>query len=166
MGIVGSLLICIALAGKPAMAEEIETVRVYEIPLSEDLQEYTFGLCQEKKLDYEMVLALMKVESNYNPKLISKTNDYGIMQINRVNHKWLREQLGITDFLDPKQSILCGVTMLGNLRTKYDEPHKILMAYNFGEGGARKHWRNNVFTSRYSRKVMAIREEIIEGGVK
>lgn len=148
----------------PLVAEGpiVEEARIYDIPLSEELQTYTFELCQEKNVDYEMVLALMKVESDYNASLVSQTNDYGIMQINRVNHKWLREQLGITDFLDPRQNILCGVTMLGNLRAKYEENHKILMAYNMGEGGARTKWLQNVYTSHYSRKVMAVREELVE----
>lgn len=165
MGILLSLFLMAAVQTAPMPNIELpsmETVRVYDIPLSEELQAYTFELCQEKNVDYEMVLALMKVESNFNPNLVSQTNDYGIMQINAVNHGWLREQLGITDFLDAKQSILSGVTMMGNLRAKYDEPHKILMAYNMGEGGARTKWQQNVYTSRYSRKVMAVREELVE----
>src|SRR5690606_9641498 len=102
----------------------------YDIPLSKELQEYTYKKCQESMVPYELVLAIMKVESNYKSDLISRTNDYGLMQINKVNHGWLKKKLGVTDFLDPKQSIDCGVYMLKELFDKYSDEHKVLMAYN------------------------------------
>jgi len=139
-------------------------IRIYDIPLSEELQAYTFELCEEYKVDYEMVLALMNKESSYRAKLISQTNDYGIMQINVVNHKRLREELGVTDFLDEKQSILCGVHLLGELSEKYSDPHRVLMAYNFGEAGARRYVAKGNLSSRYSRAVMACRAELLKTG--
>ena len=78
------------------------TVRIYDIPLSEELQVFTFNLCEEYGADYEMVLAIMDKESDYTASAISKCSDYGIMQINKINHKWLTEELEVTDFLDPE----------------------------------------------------------------
>ena len=141
-----------------------QAVRIYDIPLTEELQEYTFNLCQENNLDYEFTLAVMEQESDYREKVISKSNDYGIMQINQVNHEWLREKLDIEDFLDARQNIQAGVYMLTDLISRYEDPHKALMAYNAGEAGAKRHWNKGTTTSRYSREVMARAEELREEG--
>lgn len=137
-------------------------VRIYNIPLDEELQEYTFYLCKENNLDYEMVLAMMDQESDYQEKVISKTNDYGIMQINQVNHEWLEEELGIDDFLDAEQNILAGIRILAELTEKYEDPHRVLMAYNCGETGAKRLWKQGKTTSEYSRSIMARAEELRE----
>lgn len=151
----------------PTEAPEPEpepAVRIYDIPLAEELQEYTFTLCEENDLDYEMVLAVMDQESDYREKVISKTNDYGIMQINKVNHEWLKEELGIDDFLDAEQNILAGIRMLSELTEKYEDPHQVLMAYNCGEAGAKKLWKQGKTTSEYSREIMIRAEELREEG--
>lgn len=137
-------------------------IRLYDIPLGDDLQEFTFRLCQKEGIDYELTLALMDQESSYRTQIISRTNDYGLMQINTVNHKRLREELGISDFLNPEENIQAGTSMLGDLFRKYEDPHKVLMAYNHGEGGARKHWNQGTYTSRYSRSVTAKAEALKE----
>lgn len=127
----------------------------FDIKLSKDLQEYTYTKCMDLDMSeyYELVLALMWQESSYNSKLISRTNDYGLMQINKFNHAWLSKELGITDFLDPYQSIDAGTHVIASLLKKYEDPHKALMAYNFGEAGARRHWNRGTYTSSYSRGV-------------
>ena len=130
-------------------------VPYYNIKLSQKLQLYTYTKCADLGIaeDYELVLAMMWQESNYRPNLISSTNDYGLMQINKCNHGWLSEELGITDFLDPYQSIDAGTHIIASLLLKYEDPHKALMAYNYGEGGARSHWNRGTYTSSYSREV-------------
>jgi hypothetical protein len=64
---------------------------IYNIELSEELQEYTYAMCLNYGIvdHYELVLAMMWHESNFTPDVISRTNDYGIMQINVCNHEWL-----------------------------------------------------------------------------
>lgn len=154
----------VLITSEPTEAPELEppAARIYDIPLAEELQEYTFSLCKENNLDYEMVLAMMDQESDYREKVISKTNDYGIMQINKVNHGWLKEELGIEDFLDAKQNILAGIRILTELTGKYEDQHQVLMAYNCGETGAKRLWKQGETTSEYSRSIMARAEELRE----
>ena len=140
-----------------------EKVEIYDIPLTESLQVYTYYLCRQNDLDYELVLAIMEKESDYREKVISSTNDYGIMQINAVNHAWLSETLNIDDFLDAEQNIKAGIYILEGLLTKYDDDtHKALMAYNMGEYNAQKKWDKGVLTSKYSRQVIEIANELKE----
>lgn len=141
-----------------------QSIPYYSIPLSNELQHYTYAICLEADIVefYEVVLALMWQESNFRSNIISKTNDYGIMQINVVNHEWLKKKLGITDFLDPYQNIYAGVHIFASLLKKYKDPHKALMAYNFGEAGAQGYWSRGAYTSSYSRGVLNKKDTIIK----
>ena len=134
----------------------------YDIPLSKDLQLYTYNKCVEYGVPehYELVLAIMWQESNYTADLISSTDDYGIMQINSCNHSWLVDLLGPTDFLDASDNINAGVYVISKLLIKYGDEHKALMAYNMGEYGASLNWQAGNYTSNYSRGVVAKREAI------
>lgn len=134
----------------------------YDIPLSKELQLYTYTRCVDYGIPehYELVLAMMWQESNFTPDTISKTNDYGIMQINACNHEWLRDVLGTTNFLDASQNIDAGTYIISKMLLKYEDEHKALMAYNMGERGASLNWEAGIYTSNYSRGVVAKREAI------
>jgi len=140
-----------------------ENVPYYDIKLSQELQLYTYNRCADLGISeyYELVLAMMWQESDFKPNVISKTNDYGLMQINICNHDWLSKELGITDFLDPYQSIDAGTHIIASLLLKYEDPHKALMAYNYGEAGARNHWNRGTYTSSYSRKIVEKQETLL-----
>ena len=134
----------------------------YDIPLSKDLQLYTYNKCVEYGIPehYELILAMMWQESNYTPDIVSATDDYGIMQINACNHEWLSDLLGTTNFLDVYQNIDAGTYIISKMLLKYDDEHKALMAYNMGENGAALNWDAGIYTSSYSREIIAKREAI------
>ena len=134
----------------------------YDIPLSKELQLYTYTRCVDYGIPehYELVLAMMWQESNYTPDLISATDDYGIMQINACNHEWLSDLLGTTNFLDVCQNIDAGTYIISKMLLKYGDEHKALMAYNMGENGAALNWDAGIYTSSYSRGIIAKREAI------
>ena len=125
-----------------------------DVPMDEELQEYVHHLSKGYDVEFSFVMAVIEHESSFRTDIISRTNDYGLMQINKVNHKWLNENLGITDFLDPYQNTRAGVHMLNDLFQKYEEPAKVLMAYNMGEAGAKKLWNQGIYETSYSRSIM------------
>lgn len=120
--------------------------------LSKPLQDYLWKQCKKYGMTnkYKLLLAQMFTESGYDANCISETNDYGLMQINSCNHEWLSEQLGITDFLDPYQSIEAGCYIMSNNYNKYDI-ESALVAYNMGAGAVRR----GIYSSDYSRRVLA-----------
>lgn len=124
-----------------------------EVGLDEDLQEFIYCLSYVYNIDFPFVMGLIQTESAFNSDIVSSTNDYGLMQINTVNHEWLQEKLGIKDFLDPYQNTRSGIYMLRNLFEKYEDPAKVLMAYNLGETGAKKLWDKGIYETDYTRKV-------------
>lgn len=133
------------------------------LPLSEDLQQYTYSICEVYGIVdyYPVVLAVMWRESDFKADTISATNDYGLMQINKCNHKYLKENLGLVDMLDPYDNIEGGVYILSELIEKYSDINKALMAYNMGPSNASAQWRRGNYTSAYSRDVLA-KVELIE----
>jgi hypothetical protein len=139
---------------------ENDFVFTTEIPVTfgEDLQEFTYYLSAAYDIDYTLVLAIISKESAFMPDGISSTNDYGLMQINACNHEWLTEELGITDFIDPYENIKAGLFILRGLFEKYDSTSKVLMAYNMGENGASKLWKQGIFESNYSKDVLQRQE--------
>lgn len=125
-----------------------------------EYQDYVYHVLKDYGYEdrYELILAMIYHESGWDEGCISGTNDYGLMQINVCNHAWLRSVLGITDFLDPYQSIDAGIYMISSLFNKYGA-EQALVCYNMGEGGA---LRNGVTSSVYSRGVFADMELLVE----
>lgn len=125
-----------------------------EVELDEELQEFIYCLSYGYNIDYAFVMGLIEAESTYQVDVVSSTNDYGLMQINTVNHEWLKEKLGVTDFLDPYQNTRSGIYILRNLFEKYEDPEKVLMAYNMGETGAKRLWDKGIYETDYTNKVI------------
>jgi hypothetical protein len=135
--------------------------------LSEEVQEFTFYLCEGYYIDFPFAMAVMFCESSFRADIVSGTNDSGLMQINVKNHKWLSERLGLDDIIDPYQNIRAGLYILRGLFEKYDDPAKVLMAYNMGEYGASVLWEQGITETTYSRKVLQqadIYAAALEGG--
>jgi len=130
----------------------------------EKLDVATYAYLDNKAYEYgvstELVLAVMQVESNYTPNLTHKntngTTDYGLMQINSSNHKWLQDKLGQLDFLNEQDSILAGIYMLSMIKQESSNTHEILMVYNMGRSTYSRLASRGITSSTYSRKVMKI----------
>ena len=125
-----------------------------DVPLHKDIQEFIYCLSYDCNISFPFVMGLINTESNFQYGIISNSNDYGLMQINKINHRWLSETLGVTDFVDPYENTRSGIFILRKLFEKYEEPAKVLMAYNLGESGASKLWEQGIYETEYSKKVM------------
>lgn len=127
----------------------------YDVPLSHELQDYIFALCEEKNVPSRLVIAMIETESSFRSDVISGTDDYGLMQINACNHEWMSERYGVTDFLDPFQNVLCGISYIaGHLDSCDGDIEKALMSYNMGGYGASLLWEKGVYSTAYSRKIV------------
>lgn len=142
----------------PEPVKLVETY--YRIPLSEDMQDEIMGIANRNGIDQLTVLALIDVESNYNPDSVSETDDYGLMQINICNHERLSNTLELTNIMEPLQNVEAGSYMLGLLYQKYQDMNMALMAYNMGEAGAQRLWNQDVYETSYTKKVNETREEL------
>lgn len=133
-----------------------------DVPMNEDLQEFIFYLSAGYNIDFTLVMAMIQQESGFKADVISGSNDYGLMQINKINHPYITETLGITDFLEPYNNVRSGMFILRKLFEKYETPEKALMAYNMGETGASRLWEQGIFETNYSKKVLQYQQQFIE----
>lgn len=139
-----------------------EKANTYDIPLEKDTQDYIKNLCSDLNIPESLVIGIIEVESNFDEKAISSGGDYGLMQINKVNHNWLKEKYHVKDMLDPKDNVLCGASMIAELYHKYGEDlDYALMCYNCGEGRTKSLVNSGVETTEYCEKVKTAMEKYI-----
>lgn len=148
------------------------------IPLSEELQEYTYDLCLEYEISYDLFLSLMRTESNFNLDAINKntngTIDIGICQINE-NTKPLAEKLAgrELDLFNPKDNILAAILVFDNYRsqlinkgyTSQEDLFEVtLLAYNRGVVGSENYIASRgTHRSSYVKKVLEYKIKLESG---
>ncbi len=141
---------------------KLEVFSPIDCKLPEDLQEYTYYICQLSGIEFEFAMAVMYTESAFDTEALSDTGDYGLMQINEAALPELSDKLKITDITDPYQNIRGGVYLLGGYAAKYDEPARVLMAYNMGDYGSSTLWEEGIHTTAYTDKVLTKYKEFKE----
>ena len=85
--------------------------------------------------DAELVKAIIRVESAFDPQAVSSKNCKGLMQL----HPDTARQFGVKDVFDPADNIKGGVKYLQHLRRNFDDIELILAAYNAGENAVLRH---------------------------
>ncbi len=142
---------------------ETSDIFYFDVPLSHSLQRFIYEVCADENVPVTLIYAMIEHESQFNPEIISKTDDYGLMQINAVNHTWLNEEYRCADMLDPYQNVFCGVKIIGSYVNRYDgDLTKALMAYNMGNYGAQKAWENGVKEIAYSTTILGLMDNYEE----
>lgn len=147
--------------------------KLYEIPeeyareggcFPEVVQVYLWCLCEQRDIDYYMVVALIERESGYKWDAAGDGgNSVGYMQIGERRHKDRMLEEGVEDLLNPYGNIRVGLNFLQYLNKKYLDnsgANCVLMAYNMGESGARSLWREGIYSTEYSREVLKRADEI------
>jgi type II secretory pathway component PulC len=87
-------------------------------------------------VDPDLVRAVIKVESNFNPNAVSPNNAIGIMQIMPETARDYR----VNDPFDPKDNIDGGVRILKDLMVYFNDDIELaLAAYNAGKGAVVKY---------------------------
>lgn len=137
-------------------------VFLFDVPLSDSLQRYIYEICADENVPVTLVMAMIEHESGFDPEAVSPTDDYGLMQINAVNHEWLKEEYRCADMMNPYQNVFCGISVISSYIDKYGELDKALMAYNMGNYGAQKAWKNGVTSIAYSEEILSLMKEYEE----
>ena len=91
---------------------------------------------EKYRLAPELIHAVIKAESNYNPEAVSHAGAVGMMQLMPMTAK----RLGVEDSRDPAQNIEGGSKYLRELLDLFDNDLKLALAgYNAGEGAVMKY---------------------------
>jgi len=93
--------------------------------------EVVAGAAKTSGVDSNLIHAVIKAESNYNPKAVSPKGAIGMMQLMPATAK----VYGAANPYDPVQNIAAGARYLSYLMTLFrNDLHLVLAAYNAGEG--------------------------------
>lgn len=84
----------------------------------------------------ELIRAVIKVESNFDPRAVSHANARGLMQLIPPT----AERMMVTDVFDPRQNIMGGVRYLRVLANLFNGDLELTLAgYNAGENAVMKY---------------------------
>ncbi len=128
----------------------IKAVGRYFFPIT-----YSNYISQYSKMydqDPYLVAAVIKTESNFNPKAKSNKDAYGLMQITYSTAESSAQSAGIVGFTadklyDPQYNIQIGCWYLENLNQQFKNLDLVIAAYNGGRGNVTA-WLNNPLYSK------------------
>ena len=131
------ILIILALFCKEPIKQQI-TRTVYK----KEYSEYVTKYAEQYGVEENLIYALIKAESNFNPNAVSHQNAKGLMQLMQSTAEDLAKKSKINlnndNILEPEVNIQLGTQYIASLLNKYDCVEVALAAYNAGSGNVDK----------------------------
>jgi soluble lytic murein transglycosylase-like protein len=109
---------------------------------------------RELSLDRNLIHAVVRVESAYDPEAVSRAGAVGLMQLMPATAK----RYGVRNSYNPNQNVYAGVLHLRNLIQQFNDVVLALAAYNAGENAVIEYgYKVPPYpeTQSYVRKVLA-----------
>ena len=105
---------------------------------------------EQHSVPEQLVFAIIKVESNFDPSVVSSAGAMGLMQMLPSTYEWLTTKLGDNyskdDLYDPETNIRYGTYYLQYLYSRFGTWEKAIIAYNWGEGNFSEFLDNDGYT--------------------
>lgn len=108
-------------------------------------------------IDKPLILAIIRAESDFNPRAVSNKGALGLMQLMPGTAR----ELGVTHPFNPYQNIMAGTRFLARCLKRFPDIETALVAYNAGPAYARKAARASEVKA-YVKQVLAYQAEFQE----
>lgn len=103
--------------------------------ISEDMDAIFEEAAAKFQIPSDLIKAVAKTESNFNPQAVSPAGAMGVMQL----MPGTAGSLGVTDPFDPRQNIMGGAKYLRENLDRFGDVDLALAAYNAGPGSVQKY---------------------------
>lgn len=116
-------------------------------------------------IDENVILAVIKAESNFDAKAVSRAGARGLMQLMPAT----AAEMGVTDIFDPAQNIAAGTQYLAKLLNIFDnELDLALAAYNSGPSTVERYGGIPPYkeTQSYVKRVNRYAARFAQGGIQ
>lgn len=114
-------------------------------------EKYVEKYSSEYNVPQNLLYAVIKTESSFDPNAQSHVGAVGLTQIMPDTFDWIKHKMGTNDSFeslrDEEISIKCGAFLLGYLLDEFENPEAALSAYHAGRGNVNK-WLSD---KKYSR---------------
>ncbi|HEY8347722.1 MAG TPA: lytic transglycosylase domain-containing protein [Symbiobacteriaceae bacterium] len=118
-----------------------------------EYQQMVLDTAARHRIDPRLLAAVVTVETKWNPTIVGRAGEKGLMQILPATGTWLARKAGLEeyDLADPATNLHLGAFYLAMLLEQHGTVEKALAAYNGGPRAV-KSWQSNL----YVRKVLNV----------
>jgi len=152
--------------GAPGWVERVDAWLGVRIPELEDgdrrrLARTVVAEAEAARIDPLLVLALIEVESSYDPGALSDRGAHGLMQLREPTLRREVERAGLEweDALDPAVNVQAGIRYLRRLLDAFGREEVALMAYNAGPNRILRYLRGGEIPERFQAYPRRVRSE-------
>jgi soluble lytic murein transglycosylase-like protein len=155
-----------ASAAERIYAEVDRRTRTLDASLRARIAREVLAEAARARLDPLLVMALIQVESSFDPDAVSRAGAAGLMQVREATMLRVAARSGLrsTDPLDPVANIQAGVRYLAGLIQAFGDTQLALMAYNVGPGRIRRYQREGGVPERFRAYPQSVARELARLG--
>ena len=126
-------------------------------PTTAEIMAHIDEVAARHRVSPKLVAAIVAVESEFNPRAVSRRGAQGLMQLMPATAKGL----GVHNSFDPAQAIDGAARLLRDLKAEFGRVDLALAAYNAGPGAVHRYGGIPPYpeTQNYVRSVLAIFEK-------
>ncbi len=136
------LAICVFALVLMAVAALVVVPMVREYQYPREYTEYVTKYCEMYSVPEDLVYAVIRTESSFNPDATSRVGAKGLMQLMPDTLDWLSrlldEEKPTGEITDPETNIKYGTYYLRHLYDRFDDWDTAIAAYNAGHGRVTK----------------------------